>query len=261
MATPQQRGILDTAELIQDELDAKTEPGRRMRVVFEEIIDLTSGALLGYEALTRVISHPSLRISPERWFAKARSLGVTAKLEARAVELALDSAPKGNALLSVNFSPDCLHEPEVQHALDRLARLDRMAVVELAEHHHVDTQEFMWAIEGVRERGILLAVDDAGTGQSGPEFVHEIGPDIIKIDRSHVSDVHRNPEQRGFVHQFAEIADSSQSMIIVEGVSSSHIADTLAELGSKWGLDFHGQGYWLSRHHAAKTQLSSEVAS
>lgn len=253
----ERRGAPSLERMILEELDPSRPPGSHMRVIFEEIIDLRRGEVLGYEVLTRVDAHPSLRISPEMWFAKARNLGLEAQIEARAVELALAALPPGKGMLSVNFSPDCLDTPEVLTVLDRLAALDRVTVIELSEHHHVDSATLAHSLDHVRERGMLVAVDDAGTGESGPQFVEEVQPDIIKIDRTHVSQLHRNPYQRCFVHRYAEMAGDSESMIVTEGVSSSRIADALAELGAKWGMDFMGQGHWLSHSRAIAARLNA----
>jgi len=247
----QRRGVPTVEQLIMEELDPSRHKGTHMRVIFEEIIDLRSGVLLGHEVLTRVDAHPSMRISPDMWFAKARSLGVEAQIEARAAELALEKLPEGNGVLSVNFSPDCLESPEVRMVIDRLADLNRTTVIELSEHHHTNSARLAYCLDHLRERSMLIAVDDAGTGESGPEFVAEVEPDFIKIDHTHVSQLHRSPSQRCFVHRYAEIAGDSDSRIVTEGVASASIADALAELSVKWETDFLGQGYWLSDQLAA----------
>lgn len=243
--------------MIKAEL-ASGEPGLHVGVIFEEIIDLRTGAVIGHEVLTRVQSRPMGHVTPEHWFAKARKMGVSAKLEARAVDLALRVLPKGGGMISVNFSPDCLEAPEVQGALDGLADLDRPALIELSEHHHVSSERLIWSLASIRDRGLLVAVDDVGTGYSNTEFVKEVKPDVIKIDRRHVSQVDRNPAQRAFLHSYAELRGCRDALIVTEGVCSRRVADALHELSAKWDRPFLGQGYWLSKSRAAAARLAGQ---
>ena len=240
--------------MIREEL-ASGEPGLNMGVIFEEIIDLQTGAIMGHEVLTRIATRPS-RITPEMWFAKARTMGVAARLEARAAEIALHVLPPGDGLISVNFSPDTLEAPEVIRALDALAGIGRPAVVELSEHHHVNKERLARSLVAIRERGLFVAVDDAGKGESSPEFVREVLPEIIKIDRKHISQIDRSPAQRMVLHSYVQLADVNDAYVVTEGVASSRVLNALGELGSQWGLEFLGQGYWLSKSRLAAARLS-----
>lgn len=220
-----------------------------MRVIFEEIIDLTSGAVVGHEVLTRVPATEggTRNISPEIWFAKARAMGACAAMEARAAALALQDLPTGQGMVTVNFSPDCISSPEVQRSLDGLAASGRTIVIELSEHHHIGGSTLQDALRSIRDRELLIAVDDAGTGESGPEFVREVAPDVIKIDRKHISQVDRHPAQRIFLRAYAQLASDGDALMVTEGVASARVAESLAELGERWDRSFLGQGYWLSR--------------
>ncbi len=220
--------------------------GPYMRVVYEEIVDMQTGAVVCHEALTRVSTDELPVISPEAWFASARALGLSATVEARAAQLAMEALPPGDGMITVNFSPDCLDDAVVGEALDRLAEIGRAAVVELSEHHHTPVKTLLRSLEAAKERGLLIAVDDAGTGESGPEFVRLVRPDIIKIDHTHISHVARSQAQQNFIHRYAEIADASGAMLVTEGVSSPRIAAALRHMARRWGIPLHGQGYWLS---------------
>jgi EAL domain-containing protein (putative c-di-GMP-specific phosphodiesterase class I) len=247
--------------LVDRELSADVGTTGSMRVIFEEIIDLSSGEIVGHEVLTRVdVPERRARVTPEIWYAKARSMGLCASMEARAAELALLGLPLGDGMITVNFSPDCLDTPEVQRALDRLAETGRATVIELSEHHHVGDDLLQHSLSGIRDRGLLIAVDDAGTGESGPDFVREVGPDVIKIDRKHISQVDRHPAQRIFLHAYAQLADAGNALMVTEGVASARVAEALSELGAKWGHSFLGQGYWLSRERQSLQFSEREVS-
>lgn len=237
---------LSLDSLVEAELQDSVPVGRHMRVVYEEIVDMATGLVVGHEALTRVSTVDLPVISPEAWFASARLLGVSPVVEARAASLAIAALPPGAGMVAVNFSPDCLDHGAVLEALDQLAVLGRPVVLELSEHNHTPIRTFERSLDAIRERGLMVAVDDAGTGQSGPDFVRMVQPDIIKIDHTHISHVSRSEAQQSFIRRYADLAASSNAMLVTEGVSSPRIAAALRQMARRWDLELYGQGYWLS---------------
>ncbi len=232
--------------LLRRELIAPASLAGHMRVVYEEIVEMETGAVKGHEALTRIRTDASESVDPQAWFAAARSLGSPAKIEARAAHLALSDLPPGKGLLAINFSPDCLATPEVQGTLDRLADLDRTVVVELAEHHHVTPRTLDRSLGGIRDRGLLVAVDDVGMGESGPEFVRQVHPDIIKVDNTHTDELHKSRAQQDFLLSYIQMAHSENAILIAEGVETPQVAVGLRRLARTWDVPIYGQGYWLS---------------
>jgi EAL domain-containing protein (putative c-di-GMP-specific phosphodiesterase class I) len=131
-------------------------------------------------------------------------------------------------------------------ACQALANIGRPVAIELAEHHHVPESTLLRSLDQLRELGLLIAVDDVGTGQSGPEFVQLVRPNIIKIDHTHVSHISRSDAQQNFIQRYIEMAQDTDAMLITEGVSSPRIAAAVREMARRYEYPIYGQGYWLS---------------
>ncbi len=119
-----------------------------LTLVFQPVVELASGEVAGYEALSRFPG----TAAPDVWFAAARQAGIAAELEALVVLkalAALDDLPAGT-FLSVNVAPSLLSTPSVSRALAARPSLDRL-VVEFTEHAPLpDLAELRRAVEGVK---------------------------------------------------------------------------------------------------------------
>ena len=90
--------------------------GDAIHTVFQPVVGLNDGRILGVEALSRFLTKP--RRSPETWFAEAADQGLLARLELATASQALghlDAIPEG-VYLSVNVSPETLREPRLDRA-------------------------------------------------------------------------------------------------------------------------------------------------
>jgi len=152
------------------------------------LLSLTSGEVVGYEALARFDDSRNL---PPSWFEQAHRFGLGARLEAEAVRVAIaePGRPEG-ALLSVNLSPSALRSSEVRAVLpDNLSG----TMIEITEQEEILQDDGLQAVLGpLRERGARIAVDDAGAGAgyAGLQQVMRMQADVIKLDRSLVQDIH-----------------------------------------------------------------------
>lgn len=218
------------------------------RLVFQPIVDLARGAVVGYEALARFAGPPSA--SPDRWFAAAAEIGQAATLEARVIGRALgllDALPP-NSFLTVNVSPDLLRSDEVSRAFATGQRLDRL-MVELTEHAEVsDVGELVRRLDLLRERGARIVIDDAGTGYSGLSRLLEIRPAMVKLDRALICDIDRDPARRALVEMIGPFAGRLDAWILAEGVERLGELEELVRLGVPLA-----QGFLLGRPDARWT--------
>lgn len=210
--------------------------------VFQPIVSLAGGDIVGYEALTRFDdgSRPDVR------FAEARALGLGLELERATLEASLaaaESLPEGR-WVSINVSPDLVQLDEVLN--QALARSGRKLVLELTEHDPVeDYQRLRAAIDGLGSE-LQLSVDDAGSGFSSLRHVLALEPAYMKLDQSWISGVQADPARQALIAGLVHFARQTGCQLIAEGI------ETTPELGVLTGLSVDlGQGFLLGRPAAA----------
>ncbi len=98
------------------------------------------------------------------------------------------------------------------------------------------------ALAPLRARKMRLAVDDAGAGYSGLQQILCLKPDLIKLDRTLIQDIHRDPAKRSLAVALASFALATNSRIIAEGVETEAELEMLRAAGIE-----NIQGYLLGR--------------
>lgn len=211
------------------------------RMVFQPMVDLASGAFVGYEALARFDHQPPR--PPDVWFAEAAAAGIGDELELAAVRAAVDRVddlPAG-AYLSINLSPSAATSPRLGDALEGIepSRL----VLEVTEHAQVgDYDELLSAIGPWRARGVRLAVDDAGAGYASLHHILRLRPEIIKLDIALVHGIEDDPVKRALACALVAFSHEIGADITAEGVETAEERSALLDIGVPFG-----QGYLFAR--------------
>jgi EAL domain-containing protein (putative c-di-GMP-specific phosphodiesterase class I) len=224
-----------------------------LSTVFQPVIALRSGAVLGYEALTRG-PVGSVYQMPMRLFEMAEEADLVFELDRKCRRRALRSAaalPKG-AKLFVNVLPSAMYDPEFQGAaLVSLVeahglRPDRV-VLEITERSAIENYElFAEALADLKRLGFAIAVDDVGAGYSGLEKIAHLDPQYLKFDRELIRDIDSSYIRREMTRALKAFADRIGSSIIAEGIEREGERQTLLDLG----IDY-GQGFLLGRPASA----------
>lgn len=211
--------------------------GGEIRVVYQPIVALEDRSVRGYEALARFADGRS----PAQWFTEAQSVGRTIELELRAIALALAAfGVPGDQYLSVNVSPETLLSP-------RFAEMSPLRgeglVIEITEHAAVGDYAQLWlALDPLRQRGIRVAIDDMGAGFSSLSHVLRLNADILKLDRTLVEGIDRDPARQAMAAALVRFARSTRARVLAEGIETEAELQTLLALGVRLG-----QGYHLGR--------------
>ncbi len=216
--------------------------GNLLSMVYQPIFDLHGGHVTGFESLARFTAAP-LR-SPDLWFNEAHEAGLGIELELRAIEIALAALPHFNEGmdLAVNASPDTVLDHRLARMLDSLPSLEHV-VLEITEHSAVERYEAIGArLKAYRDRGLRIAVDDAGAGYASFRHILNLGPDRIKLDMSLTRDINADPARRALAAALIHFSSDTGSQLIAEGVETAAEVATLMELGVK-----KAQGYFLGR--------------
>lgn len=250
------------AELLTEDLDAQREFERlrgdveatirdeRLTMALQPVVDLRDGRCLGFEALSRFDAGP-----PDVVFAQAWTVGLGVELERVASGRALALRPllHPEQYLAVNLTP--LAAIELAEVVGDLPGLDQL-VLEITEHSSVEDYSLLRErLDPLRERGLRVAIDDAGAGFASLHHVVELEPDIIKVDRSIVAGVSTNRAQRSIVAGFVLLALESGARLVAEGVETTEDLGVLASLG----VDAV-QGYLIARPSADLDDLAQWLA-
>ena len=216
--------------------------GNAMSMVYQPIVDLHNGNIAGFESLARFSATPMR--SPDLWFNDAHASGLGVELELHAIELALSALPHFDEGidLAVNASPDTVLDPRLSKLLDGLPSLNHV-VLEITEHSAVERYEAIGArLKSYRDRGLQIAVDDAGAGYASFRHILNLGPDRIKLDMSLTRDIDVDPARRALAAALIHFSADTGSQLIAEGVETAAEVATLMELGVA-----KAQGYYLGR--------------
>lgn len=214
--------------------------GEDLSMVFQPIVDLRDGRVVALEALAR-IAMPPMR-PPGWWFAEAAAVGLDIDLELAAIRAALASLERlpPKVALAVNASPRAIVSPGFPGAFLGV-RAERV-LLEVTEHAPVEDPEALQeAVAHLRDRGMRLAIDDAGAGFSSLGSILRITPDFIKLDISLVRGVEHHEAHRDTASAVARFASDIGAQLVAEGI------ETRAELLALRGLGVQlGQGFYLA---------------
>jgi EAL domain-containing protein (putative c-di-GMP-specific phosphodiesterase class I)/GGDEF domain-containing protein len=204
--------------------------GRRIRTLFQPIVDLRANRTIGYEALSR---GPSGEFeSPDVLFRVAYEADLVLKLDSVCRTNAVRSMGKLRAdeLLFVNMEPGSIFDPRLMESIP--ARHVRRVVFEITEHAAIsDFQTFRQAAQFVKQSGFKLAMDDVGSAYSGLRIVSMIEPDFIKLDMELTREARRNRVKMELLKAIAGFSNDAGIPMIVEGIETQEELDTVAQLG------------------------------
>jgi EAL domain-containing protein (putative c-di-GMP-specific phosphodiesterase class I)/ActR/RegA family two-component response regulator len=212
-----------------------------MSMVFQPIVDMRDRAPIAFEALCRIDASP--RRSPDRWFADAAEQDLGLEFELKAIRLALGHLAHLSAgcSLHVNASPSVAMAPELAVLFEGMP--PGRIVLEITEHSQIDDYPALTAaLAPLRAAGVLIGVDDAGSGFSSMSHIVSMEPDVIKVDISLVRDIHLNKMRRAMVGALAGFARQAGSLVVAEGVEVEEERATLLSLGVT-----AAQGYLFGR--------------
>ena len=209
-------------------------------IVVQPIVELGSGESIGFEALSRFGAAGGTGWDPARWFAEAERAGLGPELETVAVANALALLPRlpEEALMTLNLSgPSLLHTPMLDQLL---ANSPERLVVEITEQLQVASYvELAKPIRALRDAGVRLAVDDAGSGYAGLVHILELSPEVVKLDRSLSSGVTGDPARAAMIRAMVAFADHQGIQLVAEGIEDAADATTLRHLGVRFGQGYH----------------------
>jgi len=216
---------------------------------YQPKLRLSDGKVTGAEALLRW-NHPEYgAIPPDQVVALAEHTGQIGSLTYWVLNRALSTAAgwhrDGQALnLAVNLSVHNLRDHNFQQQVRDCLAAHRFPAesltLEITEHAMMANPTD--AIEVLKEldvMGVRLAVDDYGTGFSSLAYLKQLPVDELKIDKSFVMRMHRNPNDEVIVRSTIELAHNLGLRVVAEGVESAESWGMLKRFGCETAQGFH----------------------
>ncbi|MFN4352400.1 MAG: EAL domain-containing protein [Hylemonella sp.] len=244
--------VHDDAEL-ENDLRQAVDKGE-IHVVYQPMIELGSGRLVGMEALARW-SHPRRGlVSPLTFIPVAEATGMIGRLGEFVLKTACHELVRLRALLgeqapetvSVNLSRAQLRQAGFTAKLSELLYSVGLApgalMLEVTESLAAQDEGMQAILREIRALGVSLSLDDFGTGYSSLSCLHELPVNQVKIDRSFVSQALTSNYHRVMIDATISMARTLGLQTVAEGIETTEQAALMADLGCG-----KGQGYLFSR--------------
>jgi EAL domain-containing protein (putative c-di-GMP-specific phosphodiesterase class I) len=221
---------------------------RKLHAVYQPVFSIKEKDIIGYEALIRGPVGELER--PDVLFAVAHEADMTLELESLCLETIFARVPRAimDKMLFVNASPRLLGHSVFldERNLDSMRRAHPNVVVEISEKEVVhDYPAFRETLDRLRQAGLQIAIDDAGSGYSGLESILQLRPEYLKIATSIVRNLHADTIKRQVITALASLGEQIHAPLIAEGIEQPEELESLLALGVRMG-----QGFLLGRPQA-----------
>lgn len=212
---------------------------RSIKILFQPLVDVVQGHIYGYECLMRGLRADGSIIGPEALLEQAKNADLLFNLDRLVREMALQQAVASGVQgrISINFMPTAIYNPEMclrdtVACVQQLNIAPERVMFEVVETEKVqDFRHLKSILDYYREKGFKTALDDVGSGYAGLNMLAELLPDLIKIDRVLIQDIHRLPVKQSIVEALINIAKAHNIEVLVEGVETEAERDYLMARG------------------------------
>ena len=213
---------------------------------FQPIVSAIDGEIYSYEALMRPKS--SLKLSPLKVLKYASIMNRLSDIERGTfmnVLSIVDAHKKefSGKFVFINSIPEVkLNPDDFKNVTRMLLKHADTAVIEMTEQSEVDDYSLEMLKERYRNMGIKMAIDDYGSGYSNVGNLLRYMPNVVKIDRSLLSEINKSPKKRHFVREIIQFCHENDILALAEGIETAEELHTVIMLGTDLI-----QGYYTSR--------------
>ncbi len=236
-----------------------------LRVHYQPLVNLLTGKVTGVEALARLVDKGGRILPPAEFlehFGTAELTSLTTQVVAQSIQ-DLDRLDKAGCHLCVGINLEPVILNDSKSVLDLCRQIERSGlaasriVLELLEHSEtLSLNVAQGTLCDLKASGAKIALDDVGTAYSSLLRMKQFPVDIIKLDRSFLAGLDRQPKELRFLMHLVNLARSLGFELVAEGVENDAACDALAAMGVTYA-----QGYaiampmaledlenWLQRH-------------
>ena len=225
---------------------------RAIRTVFQPIVSLKDGEVLGHEALSRITCESGIN-DIDTLFTLASQHHCLWDLEQLCRTRTFETAfrfmtPPYSKKLFINVNPNVLHDESFQKGLTKEYLNEYQIspgniIFEITERNIIrDIDGFIAAVDHYKSQKYKIAIDDTGAGYSGLNLISDISPNYIKLDMKLTRHIHTDRIKAALVKGMVELSKASSTSIIAEGIETEKELETLIDLGVQYG-----QGFFIQR--------------
>ena len=223
---------------------------KTMKSAFQPIVS-SSGELFGYEALLRIYNQDGLQLETEPFFSAGympSSDRINLDRLARVIHLRNFARFVSKGSLFLNLTPiaaldaggqQCGYNSLISKVKELGLSNDRI-YFEILEHTCANDKLLVRSLQDMQQYGFRIAIDDYGVDASSEQRVRNVKPDIIKVDRSLLTDfMSGKPEE---LESVIHLAHELNAKVLIEGIESKSDFMMVKELGVEYM-----QGYYIGR--------------
>ncbi|WP_348728209.1 EAL domain-containing protein [Rheinheimera texasensis] len=232
--------------------------GFELRMAFQPIIEWSSQSIVGYEALVRGAQGEGAatvlaKVTEQNKYYFDQACRVKAIETATRLGL--------NKLLSINFMPNAVYNPETCiratiEAADLYGFDIRNIMFEVTEGEQILSHSHLLNIfQSYAARGFITAIDDFGAGFAHEDWLHSLKPRVLKLDMALIRDIDQSTEKQQRLQQILTQCVLLGSKVLAEGVETTAELTYLAAQGIDWF-----QGYFFARPQLEQLQSEAELS-
>ncbi len=234
---------------------------KSITTVFQPIVNLKDGEIIGYEALSRGPLESTLH-SPDNLFKAAAKCDKSWDLESlcRTKSIEKSSGLSKDKYLFLNVDPAIFKDEKFKKGFTKefLATHNMSPdsiIFEITEKTAIgDYPSFKLSLDHYVNQGYKIAIDDTGAGYSGLKTLAEIKPHYIKIDMDLIRNIDKDTFKQAIIKTFVSLSNTTSMKLIAEGIETEEELSTLINLGV-----YAGQGFFLLRPAGTFLAIPDEV--
>ncbi len=233
--------LASSLDLLASQLELSPAEAPQYQVRYQPIVSLSDRSVIGFESLIRANSHGDA-VSADELINRALAGGWIAELDDLGRSLAIEGIGPwlGEGLLFLNvMAPDGAFDEAAVHrtiakAQDAGLSADQLVLEAVERNRYSSMTEASGQVEGFRQQGVRIAVDDVGDGYSSLRKVVSFKPDIVKIAGSLARDLGK-PEGQAVVRAIVDLAHETGAWVVAENIETATQAQQARDLGVDWG--------------------------
>ncbi len=221
---------------------------------FQPIVSIKdTSQIYGYELLLRGLDEQGNLVLPGPILELATEAGLLPQFDrvARLSAINQFSRHQVSGHIFINFAPTALYDPafclrSTVEAINRAGISPERVIFEVVESDNPqDLAHLKAVLQYYRDSGFLVALDDLGSGYSNLNLLHQVRPDLIKLDMELIRDVHQDLYKASITEKLLEIAQKLNIQTVAEGIECIEELNWLRERGATFA-----QGYLIARPNA-----------